>query len=956
MAISASARIVLTVAVGALLPGVLASPAAAQATGTITGQVLEATSQRPLGGAQVYVADTRLGALTNAQGRYVLTNVPTGEAVVRVTMVGYATAEQPLSVGSGATATANFELETTALALDEVVVTGTAGQARRREIGNTIAQIDADEIANMPIQNLGDVLQGRIAGGQILGASGQAGVGQTIRLRGNNSISQGNVPLIYIDGVRVLNTPYPGVDGVNQSPSPLNFINPEDIARVEIIKGAAAGTLYGTEASAGVIQIFTKRGAQGAARWTLSVEQGFNNLGHVGPEEDPTGLNLEDCSAFPGCPESGSWLRTGQVQDYNLSVQGGTEQVDYFVSGNWGREEGVIAPQNSVDWGARGNVGFSAGEDLTIQFNNAYRHQTIRWLSDGNNGEGLLINIIRGERGRAPNADVSPLLEEYAGSLIDHFVTGVNTIWTPSADLTHRFNAGLDYATAESLRERPWGFVFRPDGSRSLSSFQKRTLTLDYAGTWSTTLLSSFQSSLSWGGQFYDEFLREFEGEAEGFAGPGDKTLDSGALSRSGESRQRVASGGFFIQEMVGWNDRLFVTAGIRWDGYSTFGEGFGLVEYPKVSVAYTLSDHEFWPEWWDGLKLRAAVGESGKAPGVFDAERVWSSISGDEGNPAVTPANPGNSDLGPERTREIEGGFDGSLFGGRVAFEFTAYRQNTYDALIPVQQIPSHGFIGTQLENVGELLNWGTESMIDFRVVDGPDLQWDVGLRYSTSESEAVDLGGLESIAALSPIWYQFIRPGYPIPSYFGPVVTNPQAVGVPPEYEERYVGSVFPTWTFGVNTAVTLGGLTVNVLGEAQGGNHLTSGTARQQVRRDLWPACQGIRERVLEGDIEGLTALQQADCAENPSYIDWTEPADFFKLRQISLNYQVPDHWLVGGMTSAAIRLMGSNLFTITDFPGLDPESIEDGSREISLYRVEYYNLPPARQFRLGVTVTF
>ena len=213
-------------------------------------------------------------------------------------------------------------------------------------------------------------------------------------------MSFSNSPLVYVDGVRIRERGLIHSDEANQQTNPFDDINPADIERIETIKGAAATTLYGTEAAGGVIQIFTKRGVAGAPAWTLTVDQGINTLGHIGPDPDvnPTGLGMNNCNFtgddnFPGgdnqfpadptCPASGSWLKTGSLQSYNLSVRGGAERMNYFMSARWGTEEGVFdtgvndngvarPTQGQENWNLRGNFSFAPAEDLDVRFNTFY--------------------------------------------------------------------------------------------------------------------------------------------------------------------------------------------------------------------------------------------------------------------------------------------------------------------------------------------------------------------------------------------------------------------------------------------------------------------------------------------------------------------------------------------------------------------------------------------------------
>jgi TonB-dependent SusC/RagA subfamily outer membrane receptor len=942
-----------------------AGQASAQATGTVTGTVTNATTGASIAGAQISIVGTQLGTLTNNVGRFIVLNVPAGTHTVRAEFIGYGAVEQEVNVTAGGSIVVDFGLRSEAISLEGVVVTGTAGAARRREIGNSISQVDAAAIENQPVTNVGDILQGRAAGVTIMDNGGSPGTGRTIRLRGNNSVSQGNQPLIYVDGLRINNDAYPGDPENNQAANPLDDIRPEDIERVEVVKGAAATTLYGTEAAGGVIQIFTKRGASGAPAWNFSMDLGMNNMGHVGPDEDvnPTGLWLNDCTYFtdpndpddvqPGCPESGSWLSNGFIQNYALSVRGGNDRVNYFLSGTWGDEEGVLPNQGQRQYSARGNFGFSVSENLNFRFNTAYTHRQISWVPDGNNAEGLLLNVMRGWRDYTPDHDDSFVLDMELENIIDHFTTGLNMVWT-TGSLTHRVNAGLDWSTADYAEERPWEFFYVPLGNRETEQWTTRKLTFDYSGAWDADFGSSFSNQLSFGAQIFDDFINSTNGFGYDFAGPGDKEVDSGARTEAFETRRYKTTGGFFVQDMFGISDLLFITAGLRLDGHSAFGEDFGWAPYPKISAAWVISDHQWFPESLGSMRIRSAYGESGKAPGFFDSERTWDAVSGDDAQPAVTPANVGNPELGPERTAEIEAGFEGALWDGRFTYEYTYYTQNTSDALIPVTQTPSNGFVGTQLENVGEINNQGHELFLNFNLWQSENWTWDLGGRLATNKSEVKDLGGLESI---SLGWRNYVRPGEPLPVYCHDVVQNGDEVGAIPEFDEECLGSSYPTRNFGLNTSLTFARrLTLDVLGEGQSGHVLNSGTAYQNVRRGVWPPCLDIKAKIDAGDTANLTAYERAKCdSKYVTYGMWTEAADFFKLRSVSLSYRIPDNLLPGSIRGATLRLQGRNLWVSTDYPGLDPETFEDGSRD-ELFRQEYYNIPPSRRFLFSLKIDF
>src|SRR5712691_6763497 len=257
-----------------------ASVIAAQGTGTVRGTVTDAVSKRPVDGVSVFIAGTDLGTLTNSLGQFQL-NLPAGQVELRVRRVGYGTTSRKVTVTAGEVAQADFEVSQVAIGLDAVVVTGAGASTERRKVPNTVATINTDNLRNAPVVNVSEQLAAREPGVSLLPSGGLAGEGARIRIRGAASLSQPNEPIVYVDGVRVDRSggwgDYVGTGG-GGNPSRIDDINPESVERIEVLKGAAAATLYGTEASAGVIQVFTKSGARGAPRFDFTSEVGFSNF------------------------------------------------------------------------------------------------------------------------------------------------------------------------------------------------------------------------------------------------------------------------------------------------------------------------------------------------------------------------------------------------------------------------------------------------------------------------------------------------------------------------------------------------------------------------------------------------------------------------------------------------------------------------------------------------------
>ncbi len=343
-----------------------AAPATAQQRGTIRGTIREAASQRPVPGVQVFIPGTQMTATTDAQGRFELAGVPAGGAQVRVRAPGYSSALATTMVVGGQTVTVDFALNTSVIALDEVVVTGTGSSSERKQLGNTIATVKADMVEDAPVQNFSEAISAREAGVSILPSSGLAGEGARIRIRGNASLSQNNEPVVYVDGVRIDNGggfTNMGAGGGGTA-SRLDDINPEMIERVEILKGAAAATLYGSEASAGVIQIFTKKGTQGRPKFSFRVDQGMSRFptnmkqssgfARTQAQADRVAGIMRSFMTFNDADGNGAlspyevlevplatqYFGTGYNATYSGNVTGGGSDATYNLAARWTRDDG----------------------------------------------------------------------------------------------------------------------------------------------------------------------------------------------------------------------------------------------------------------------------------------------------------------------------------------------------------------------------------------------------------------------------------------------------------------------------------------------------------------------------------------------------------------------------------------------------------------------------------------
>lgn len=928
--------------------------AAAQQTGSITGQVRNAATNTPVADAQLIVVGTNHGALTRADGRFLIAGVPPGPQRVRVKIIGYTSEERAVTVASGEPTSMEFLLRESAVALDEVVVTGVGTASRQREIGNSLARIDVSKLTAKPVTNIEGLLRARVPGVTGLSVTGQVGGSGTLQLRGVNSVSQGNAPLVYVDGVRLSTRRIPPANledsrGPRVSGMALNEINPADIDRIEIIKGAAATTLYGTEASGGVIQIFTKRGVSGKPLWSFATTQGTNFWPTLSStiQQNPTSLDID------GIKE------TGYVQRYNLSVRGGSDDLRYYLSGNGSDEKGIVDTQWSRDWGISGNFNFALADNLQVQWTSSYSKRRTRYVPDSNNRYGYLLNVMRYGKGYNPGShDSDWVLETELLGETNNFISGLKFDHVLSGEIKNSLSFGFNHIEVNNSGLLPYGFFLYPTGSLGVQRWRDRTLTAEYIGTWEHALADAVQSSFTWGGQLVDQSRLSLNASGLDFPGPGDFTISSAARRGSSQSRIREVNAGFFFQEKVGLWDQFFLIGGVRVDGNSAFGKDLGLQVYPKLSASYVVSDHAWWPaEWWSSMRLRAAVGESGKAPGAFDAVQTWTPIAGMEGQPGVTPGNVGNPDLGPERTREYELGFDSDMFNSRLGLQFTYYNATTRDALFPVLPIPTLGFSSSQVRNVGELNSSGIELATNVVILQTEPLVWAAGVNLTTNQSKVVDMG------AAAPISFGYqheVREGYAAPSIFGRRVTNPNELADPIFEDGAFLGQAFPSTTIGLNTNLTfLDSWTVGAVAELSRGGHLLNATGYLDAVRSVWPGCTTIQTaaETPEG-LATLTAAERAHCLSDfTGYDQWVESGDFFKIREITLGYRLPRSILPAAIASATLNVTGYNLFRFTDYTGLDPEVIEGGpSGTEDFRRIDYYSMPPRRAILTKLSLTF
>jgi TonB-linked SusC/RagA family outer membrane protein len=967
---------------------------AAAQTGTITGKVTDADGGAPLEAARVLITGTNRIEGTGREGQYTFRDVAPGAYQLRVLRVGYRPDTGSVAVTGSATATLDFAMHAAPVQLDEVVSTAT-GQQRKLEIANAVSTIDVARIAETaPITEFTNLISGRAAGVQVLKSSGTTGSGTRIRIRGSNSISLSNEPLYYLDGIRLESSAMSTTldissntdPGDNAGPSRINDIDPADIQDIEIVKGPAAATLYGIQASNGVVRITTKHGTAGPPRVNL-----FSELGAVADKNtyplnyfgrDTTAAGIAD--GFDGFCSIQSELdglctqtsvqtfqplnepvsrpyKAGLRQMYGANVSGGSDQVTYFVSGTYENEIGPFRlPQAEEDsvravrgtvrdnqlrpnalekYNVRTTVAANITPNLDLDASLGFVSSNTRFIENDNSF--LTVNGSGTASGNLPDVNrgwffiPAELFAELANTASNRFTGGFTGNWRPLSWLTTRATIGYDVVNRTDVQFWPTGevadFGENRAGVRIDNRFDISQTSVDLGASARFQLSPAVGSRTSVGGQFFRDLARGNFATGRGLP-PGSGSIAGASSTEARDTLVESRSIGSYVEEEVNLKQRLFLTGAVRFDDNSAFGKNFNATAYPKASASWLMSDEPFFHSGAiNTLRLRAAFGASGQQPGTTDALRFFNPVAGKKdgiGTTGLSFASLGNANLKPERSREFEAGLDVGMFKDRLSVELTYYTKLTKDALIERDIAPSLGGGTSQFVNLSRIRNRGFELAISTRIIDKPSIAWDVTLSGSTTHNKILDLG-----AGVSPIFvgfYQQHRSGYPAGGYWAPLVTfnDANSDGIIENTEVSlsdsavFRGSALPTREASFNSDLAIFGGKV-VLGSQfdYRGGHLVDNSL-EQFRCFSVQICRGDYDRTAP--LEQQALAQATFLPGGGNSVAFLEPGWFIKLRELSLTFEAPERWARAFRANRlSLTVAGRNLWTITDYTGVDPE---------------------------------
>ncbi len=971
----------------------VAPPGAMAQGGSIVGKVTDAATSGALEAARIILTGTNRIETSGREGQYSFRNVTPGHYQVRVLRLGYRPDTGSVAVAGAEPVTLDFAMVPAPVQLDEVVSTAT-GEQRKLEVANAVSTINAAQVAELaPITEFANIISGRAAGVQVLKSSGTTGTGTRIRIRGSNSISLSNEPLYYLDGIRLESTAMSTTLDIssntdpanNAGPSRINDIVPDDIQDIEIVKGPAAATLYGIQASNGVVRITTKHGTAGPPRWNLFSELGSvsdNNtypLNYFGRDTTAaTGADFDGfCSILANlngdCTQTSLQsyqplnnaatrpYKAGLRQTYGANVSGGSDRATYFVSGSYENEIGPFrlpkaeedsvrevrgtVPDNQLrpnaleKFALRTNINANVSKTLDIDASLGFLSSNTRFIENDNSF--LTVNGSGTASGNLPEVNrgwffiPAELFAELSNQATNRFTGGFTGNWNPLEWLTGRATVGYDVVNRTDVQFFPTGEVadFNQNraGLRIQNRFDISQASVDLGASARFALSDAIGSRTSIGGQFFRDLARGNFATGRGLpAGSG--SITGAGTTEAKDTVIESRSIGSYVEEEVNLKQRLFMTGALRFDDNSAFGQNFNATVYPKASISWLMSDEPFFhARAINTLRLRGAFGVSGQQPGTIDALRYFNAVGGKKDGQGITGvsfASIGNANLKPERSREFEVGLDAGLFQDRVSVELTYYNKLTRDALILRDVAPSLGASQNQFVNLSRIKNRGFELAITSRIIDKPSIAWDVTLSGSTTKNKILELG--EGVSPIFVGFYQQHRAGYPAGGYWAPTISFDDANGdgiidpteVSLSDSAVFRGSALPTKEASLNSQLAVFGGKV-VLGTQfdYRGGHLVDNSL-EQFRCFSVQNCRGLYD--ASAPLEQQALVQATFLPGGGNSVAFLEPGWFIKLRELSLTFEAPDRWASAFRASRlSLTLSGRNLWTITDYSGVDPE---------------------------------
>lgn len=968
----------------------------------VQGTVKDAVGSVP--GASVIVKGTTNGTIADIDGKFSM-KVPAG-AVLEVSCIGYVTVEVP--AGNGQTPLTIVLKEDTEL-LEEVVVVG-YGTIKKSDLTGAVAAVNSDKIKDSPAANVGQALQGKVAGVQIID-SGSPGSNVNIKVRGLGSINNCD-PLVVIDGV--------------PTDLGLNAINTEDIERIDVLKDASATAIYGSRGANGVVMVTTKRGKSGdgkisvnanfslqtptnvpqmlnAAQYAqLSNEMMANSGRNVNPDwADPATLGA-------GTNWLGELLGTGKLQKYNVSYSGGNDKTNYYVSGGFLDQTGVVR-----------NVGYRR---FTFQSNSDT--QVRRWLkmstnvtfstdtkssgsySIGDTMNALPVFSVKDENGEWTGPEGNA---EWYGSVRNPIGTtevnksetkGYNILANISAEVT--FTKWLKFKSTFGYDAKFWytdsftpKYAWKPiqvevskryrSNNKSFTNLWDNYFLFDHTFAKKHHLSMMAGTSAQWNSYDY------MSGEKSGFLFDSVNQMDNGQeVEYINGSKSEWSLMSLMARVNYSYDDRYLITATIRRDGSSRFGRNNRWGTFPSVSVAWRPSKESWFPqsEIVNDLKVRAGYGVTGSQASVSNygylatyETGVYSFGTAGTEQPSLYSASLANPSIHWEEVAQSNIGIDLAMFNSRVQFSIDGYIKNTRDMLVKASIPITSGFedTTTTYANAGKVRNQGIEMQLHTVNIAG-EWNWETDFSATYNTNKIIDLNSAVPyyINQVNNSYLTMLQKGYPINVFYGYVTDGlfqnqtevenhafqPGAApgdiryrdlnndGVINESDRTVIGNPNPTWLFSMNNTIEWKGLELSVYLQGVAGNSIYNAN---NIENTGMAAAMNQTVAVLdrwtgEGTSNFMPRAVYGDPNQNCRVSDrFIENGSYLRVKNIMLAYSFPGKMLQKiNVHGLRLALICENVATISKYSGFDPE--------VSINGIDSSRYPIPRTYSVGLNLNF
>lgn len=969
---------------------------------TVQGVVKDQTGETVIG-ASVMEKGTTNGTITGIDGDFSLNMSPNGTLVV--SFVGYKTQEVQVKGQKQLQVVLSEDAEM----LDEVVVIG-YGTMKKSDLTGAVSSIGNKDIKDSPVSNLGQAIQGKISGVQIVDA-GKPGDNVSIKIRGLGSINNCD-PLVVIDGV--------------PTDLGLSSLNMADVERLDVLKDASATAIYGSRGANGVVMITTKRGTEGKGKLAVSANYSFQNATNVpsllnaaqyaelsndmmvnsGRNPNPEWANPSELGA--GTDWMDELLRTGVMQNYTVSYSGGNEKSHYYVSGGFLDQSGIVKSVNYRRFTFQSNSDAQVLKWLKFSNNITFSADTKKSGSYniGDALKALPIYPVKNEDGSWSGPDGN---SEWYGStrnpigpteLNKSQTDGYNFLANLTAELT--FTKWLKFKSTFGYDAKFWfidnftpKYNWKPTPTEETSRYKSDNKSFTYlwdnyflfdhtfaekhrvglmagmSAQWNTNDYLNAQKNV-----FMFDNVHEMDNGEEMYAIGGNET-EWALLS-------------YMARVNYSYEDRYLLTATIRRDGSSRFGKKHRWGTFPSVSVAWRASQEKWFPknDYINDLKVRAGYGVTGSQASVGNYSYLASYNTSvypfgiSSGNQtALVSSTLANPYIHWEEVAQTNIGFDASLFNSRVMFSFDAYLKETRDMLVKASIPITSGFedTTTTYTNAGKVRNQGIEMSLHTINLTG-ELGWETNLTATYNKNKIKDLNSDVPyyINQINNSYVTMLTKDYPINVFYGYVTdgifqnqseVNTHAVqpgaepgdirfrdlnndGVINDSDRTVIGNPNPSWLFSMNNSLSYKGFELSVFLQGIAGNKIYNAN---NIDNTGMAAAYNQTTDVLkrwqgEGTSNSMPRAVFGDPNQNTRVSDrFVENGSYLRLKNITLSYTFPKQWLQKAqIENARLSLSCENVATITGYSGFDPE--------VGINGIDQNRYPISRTFSLGLNFNF